>query len=53
MANPKIIVQAFAALDVLYPERIGLGLGLGTGEAMNEVPRVNRTKPWLEHLNNN
>jgi alkanesulfonate monooxygenase SsuD/methylene tetrahydromethanopterin reductase-like flavin-dependent oxidoreductase (luciferase family) len=38
MANPKIIVQAFAALDVLYPERIGLGLGLGTGEAMNESP---------------
>ena len=36
MANPKIIAQAFAELDVLYPERIGLGLG--TGEAMNEVP---------------
>jgi coenzyme F420-dependent glucose-6-phosphate dehydrogenase len=34
--NPAIIAQAFASLDVLYPGRIGLGVG--TGEAMNEVP---------------
>jgi coenzyme F420-dependent glucose-6-phosphate dehydrogenase len=34
--NPIIIAQAFASLDVLYPSR--LGLGIGTGEAMNEVP---------------
>jgi coenzyme F420-dependent glucose-6-phosphate dehydrogenase len=34
--NPAIIAQAFASLDVLYPSRIGLGIG--TGEAMNEVP---------------
>jgi coenzyme F420-dependent glucose-6-phosphate dehydrogenase len=34
--NPAIIAQAFASLDVLYPGRIGLGIG--TGEAMNEVP---------------
>jgi coenzyme F420-dependent glucose-6-phosphate dehydrogenase len=34
--NPGIIAQAFASLDVLYPGRIGLGVG--TGEAMNEVP---------------
>ena len=33
--NPAIISQAFASLDVLYPGRISLGLG--TGEAMNEV----------------
>jgi coenzyme F420-dependent glucose-6-phosphate dehydrogenase len=33
--NPSIIAQAFASLDVLYPGRIALGLG--TGEAMNEV----------------
>src|SRR3954452_4060893 len=33
--NPAIIAQAFASIDVLYPGRIGLGLG--TGEAMNEV----------------
>jgi G6PDH family F420-dependent oxidoreductase len=34
--NPAIIAQAFASLDVLYKGRIGLGVG--TGEAMNEVP---------------
>jgi coenzyme F420-dependent glucose-6-phosphate dehydrogenase len=34
--NPAIIAQAFASLDVLYTGRIGLGIG--TGEAMNEVP---------------
>jgi coenzyme F420-dependent glucose-6-phosphate dehydrogenase len=34
--HPAIIAQAFASLDVLYPGRIGLGLG--TGEAMNEAP---------------
>jgi len=33
--NPAIIAQAFASLDTLYPGRIALGLG--TGEAMNEV----------------
>ncbi len=33
--NPAIIAQAFASLDVLYPGRIALGVG--TGEAMNEV----------------
>jgi alkanesulfonate monooxygenase SsuD/methylene tetrahydromethanopterin reductase-like flavin-dependent oxidoreductase (luciferase family) len=39
MANPKIIAQAFAALDVLYPETISLGLG--TGEAMKSRVGVN------------
>jgi coenzyme F420-dependent glucose-6-phosphate dehydrogenase len=34
--NPGIVAQAFASLDVLYPGRIGLGVG--SGEAMNEVP---------------
>ena len=34
--NPIVIAQAFASLDLLYPGRIGLGIG--TGEAMNEVP---------------
>jgi coenzyme F420-dependent glucose-6-phosphate dehydrogenase len=34
--NPAIIAQAFSSLDVLYPGRIGLGIG--SGEAMNEVP---------------
>jgi coenzyme F420-dependent glucose-6-phosphate dehydrogenase len=34
--HPAIIAQAFASLDTLFPNRIGLGIG--TGEAMNEVP---------------
>jgi coenzyme F420-dependent glucose-6-phosphate dehydrogenase len=34
--HPAIIAQAFASLDILYPGRIGLGIG--TGEAMNETP---------------
>ena len=33
--NPAIIAQAFASLDVLYTGRIALGIG--SGEAMNEV----------------
>jgi coenzyme F420-dependent glucose-6-phosphate dehydrogenase len=33
--HPAIIAQAFASLDLMYPGRIGLGIG--TGEAMNEV----------------
>ena len=33
--NPAIIAQAFASLAILYPHRISLGLG--SGEAMNEV----------------
>ncbi len=34
--HPAIVAQAFATLGFMYPERIFLGLG--TGEAMNEVP---------------
>src|SRR5829696_6754209 len=34
--HPAIIAQAFASIDTLYPGRIGLGLG--SGEAMNESP---------------
>lgn len=34
--NPAIVAQAFASLGVLAPGRIFLGLG--TGEALNEVP---------------
>jgi coenzyme F420-dependent glucose-6-phosphate dehydrogenase len=34
--HPAIIAQAFASLDILYSGRIGLGLG--TGESMNETP---------------
>jgi len=34
--NPAIVAQAFATLRNMYPGRIFIGLG--TGEAMNEVP---------------
>src|ERR671923_1324622 len=57
--NPGIIAQAFASLDVLYPGRIGLGIG--SGEAMNEVPlgfdwpsaeiRVERTIEAIQIIN--
>lgn len=58
--NPGIIAQAFGSLDVLYPGRIGLGVG--SGEAMNEVPlgfdwpsaeiRVERTIEAIQIINN-
>jgi coenzyme F420-dependent glucose-6-phosphate dehydrogenase len=54
--HPAVIAQAFASLDVLYPGRIGLGLG--SGEAMNESPlgfdwprarpRLTRTKEAIQ-----
>jgi hypothetical protein len=54
--HPAIIAQAFASLDSLYPGQIGLGLG--TGEAMNDTPlgfewpspkvRLARTKEAIE-----
>lgn len=57
--NPGVIAQAFASLDVLYPGRIGLGVG--SGEAMNEVPlgfdwpsaevRVERTTETIQIIN--
>ena len=57
--NPAIIAQAFASLDTLYPNRISLGIG--TGEAMNEVSvgfewpspeiRLNRTIEAIEIIN--
>ena len=34
--NPAIVAQAFATLRAMYPERIFIGVG--TGEAMNEIP---------------
>jgi coenzyme F420-dependent glucose-6-phosphate dehydrogenase len=54
--HPAIIAQAFASLDAMYPGRIGLGMG--TGEAMNEAPlgfdwpkakaRLTRTKEAIQ-----
>ena len=34
--NPAIVAQAFATLGAMYPDRVFLGLG--TGEAVNEIP---------------
>ena len=34
--HPAIVAQAFATLRAMYPDRIFIGVG--TGEAMNEVP---------------
>jgi coenzyme F420-dependent glucose-6-phosphate dehydrogenase len=34
--NPALIAQSFATMDEMYPGRFFLGLG--TGEAMNEIP---------------
>lgn len=34
--NPAVVAQAFATLSLFYPGRIMLGVG--TGEALNEVP---------------
>jgi len=54
--HPAIIAQAFASLDAMYPGRVGLGLG--SGEAMNEAPlgfdwpkakaRLTRTKESIQ-----
>jgi len=41
---PAIVAQAFGTLGVLFPERIILGVG--TGEALNEVPALGI--PWPE-----
>ncbi len=46
--NPALVAQAFATLAVLYPNRIFLGLG--TGEAMNEVPIGYNWPPFKERL---
>ncbi|MGZ4951605.1 MAG: LLM class flavin-dependent oxidoreductase [Halobacteriota archaeon] len=34
--NPAVVAQAFATMQLMYPGRVGLGVG--TGEQMNETP---------------
>jgi coenzyme F420-dependent glucose-6-phosphate dehydrogenase len=46
--HPGIVAQAFATLGAMYPKRIILGLG--TGEAMNEVPLGYDWPPLAERL---
>jgi coenzyme F420-dependent glucose-6-phosphate dehydrogenase len=41
--NPAVIAQAFATLGVLYPDRVMLGVG--TGEALNEIAVSGREWP--------
>ena len=44
--NPAIVAQAFATLDVLCPGRVFLGVG--TGEALNEVTAGSGWGPYRE-----
>jgi coenzyme F420-dependent glucose-6-phosphate dehydrogenase len=44
--NPAVIAQAFATMGVLYPGRIFLGVG--TGEALNEIATGWSKQPWPE-----
>ncbi len=46
--HPAIVAQAFATMGSMYPGRIFLGLG--TGEAMNEVPIGQRWPPFGERV---
>jgi coenzyme F420-dependent glucose-6-phosphate dehydrogenase len=46
--HPAIIAQASATLDNMYPGR--LLLGVGTGEAINEVPFFQGWPPWEERM---
>jgi coenzyme F420-dependent glucose-6-phosphate dehydrogenase len=44
--HPLIVAQAFATMERLFPGRVLLGVG--TGEAINEAPFVNRWPTWKE-----
>jgi coenzyme F420-dependent glucose-6-phosphate dehydrogenase len=46
--HPAIIAQYFAQLDYLFPGRTILGVG--TGEAVNEIPIVGRFPPYTERM---
>lgn len=46
--HPAVVAQAFATLGVLYPGRVFLGVG--TGEAVNEVPAGGGWGPFEERL---
>src|SRR2546426_426249 len=46
--HPAIVAQAFATMATLHPGRVYLGLG--TGEAMNEVPVGQRWPPFSERI---
>lgn len=46
--RPALVAQAFATLGVLYPYRVFLGVG--TGEAVNEMPAGGGWGPYRERI---
>jgi coenzyme F420-dependent glucose-6-phosphate dehydrogenase len=42
--DPAVVAQSFATLDEMYPGRIFLGIG--SGEAMNEMPMAKEGQVW-------
>ena len=46
--RPALVAQAFATLGVLYPNRVFLGVG--TGEAVNEIPAGGGWGPYRERI---
>lgn len=44
--NPAVVAEGFASLNLLYPDRIFLGVG--SGEALNEEAAVGFWPPWPE-----
>ena len=46
--HPAIVAQVFATLGVMFPNRVFLGVG--RGEALNEVPAGNSWPPNLERF---
>ena len=46
--RPALVAQAFATLGVLYPGRVFLGVG--TGEAVNELPAGGGWGPYSERI---
>jgi G6PDH family F420-dependent oxidoreductase len=44
--NPAVVAEAFASLNMLYPERIFLGIG--SGEALNEQAATGVWPKWEE-----
>jgi len=46
--HPAVLAQYFAQVDYLWPGR--LILGIGTGEAMNEVPLLGHWPPYKERV---
>lgn len=46
--HPLIVAQASATLDNMYPGRFVLGVG--TGEAVNELPFIEKWPDWKERM---